>query len=78
MLVCLDTNIVIWGILEQSHSSQQEMIGRAKLFIENLTKSKARMMLPSPVVTELLLNVPIARSVPDYRNYHEALYCGIV
>jgi predicted nucleic acid-binding protein len=58
MLICLDTNIVIWGILEESHPSQKEMIGRAKILIEHLTKTKTKIMLPSPVVTELLINVP--------------------
>ena len=64
MLVCLDTNIVIWGILEQSHPSQTEMIGRAKLLIESLTKNKAKIMLPSPVVTELLINIPQENHAP--------------
>ncbi len=64
MLVCLDTHILIWGILGQAKATQQEMIDRAQRFLRFLDKEKARVLIPSTVVAELVWKVPEDRH-PD-------------
>lgn len=57
-LVCLDTQILIWGIQGYSRLSQQDMIPKAQAFIRHLEDQKHHVMIPSVVVAELLLGIP--------------------
>lgn len=59
-IVCFDTQVLIWGIQETSSSTQTEMIERAKHLIGQLSKSKARIIVPSVVIGEFLLGIPSA------------------
>ncbi len=58
LVVCLDTNIIIWGVKGESSSGQGPMVGRAKAFIAELEASKARIVVPAVVVAEALIKVP--------------------
>jgi predicted nucleic acid-binding protein len=60
--VCIDSNIVVWGIKKQATKGQEGMIPMAEAFIENLQTEKAILLIPAPVVTEILAPVP----VPDH------------
>lgn len=58
-LVCLDTQIIQWGVMKRASDSQsQQFISRASDFIVWLDKQKVDIILPSLIVGELL--VPIA------------------
>jgi len=49
-LVCLDTQVLIWGIQERAKSGQEEMIQRAKYLFSKFTHAKTKVLLPSIVV----------------------------
>jgi predicted nucleic acid-binding protein len=55
MLVCFDTNILIWGVREKSTAGQEHMIALAKEYIRGLSEIKARILLPTTVVAEYLI-----------------------
>lgn len=56
-IVCLDTNILIWGIKQQANPKQEHMISRAKDLIHTLEKSRSQVIIPSLVLAELLMPV---------------------
>ena len=58
-LVCLDTNLLIWGIQQQSKKGQEEMIPRTKIFIDSLAEDKETFVLvPTVVIAEYLMPIP--------------------
>ncbi len=58
-LVCLDTQILLWAIKEESSDPKNtNMIRWAKLFLRELDKwDDVRVMIPSVVVAELMIDV---------------------
>jgi hypothetical protein len=56
-LICFDNHVLIWGIKEQCIEGQEDMIARAKDFIDNLN-NETLVLIPSLVVAEFLMNVP--------------------
>ena len=54
-LVCLDTHYFCWGILLQSRESQKDMIPAAIEFFKWLDDTDAIIVVPTPIVTELLM-----------------------
>ncbi|MFZ2955916.1 MAG: PIN domain-containing protein [Candidatus Ozemobacteraceae bacterium] len=58
-IVVLDTQIMIWGVKGQATDGQEKMICRAKAYLQYLGKIKAKIMLPSVVVGEMLVSIPI-------------------
>ena len=57
-LVCLDTQILIWGVKGQASSGQEGMIPKAKSFLRYLDKSGIRSLVPAIVLAELLMPIP--------------------
>ncbi len=62
-LVCLDTNICIWGIKQQSSEGQDDNIRKAKHLIALLSKENAEVAIPAIVVAELLDKVSSSESI---------------
>ena len=60
-LVCLDTHILVWGILGKANPAQREMVDRAGRFLRSLDKSDSRIIVPALVVAELLVKVPVEK-----------------
>ena len=57
-VVCLDTNIVIWGVLKQKRDpNQQSFVDKSTALVKYLVKSKDIVLLPSVVVGELLVKI---------------------
>lgn len=56
-LICLDTNVVIWGILKECRNGEEIKLERAKSLIAQLAQSKDNILLPSIVVAETLAGV---------------------
>jgi predicted nucleic acid-binding protein len=50
----VDTHILIWGIKEQAEPGQEEMIERARQFIDQCKTEGTHILVPSVVVGELL------------------------
>lgn len=58
MKVCLDNNILIWGIRGIASLGQESMIGRAKVLLKELDDENAEVLIPAVVVAEFLTGVP--------------------
>jgi hypothetical protein len=56
--VCLDTQILIWGVKRQSEEGQEEMIKKAISFFKWLDKNDINSIIPTVVIGELLIRVP--------------------
>lgn len=63
-IICLDTQILIWGIQAFSSPTQTDMITKAKDLLALLKTKKIPTIIPSTVVFELLMNV----DSPTYSN----------
>ena len=57
-LICLDTQILIWGIRKHAELGQEGNIPRAENLIEILTRSKDNIIIPSIVCAEACAAVP--------------------
>lgn len=56
--VCLDNNILIWGIRGVSTPGQAGMISRTQALFQDLDESDADIIVPAVVVSEFLAGVP--------------------
>jgi len=57
-MICLDTQILIWGVKEDASPGQEAMIDKAKLFVRSATENGDSLLVPSVVVGELLMRIP--------------------
>ena len=60
-LVCLDTQIIIWGVKGEATQGQEHMPAKAKAFIAELAKSKVECIIPAIAVAECLFKAPQKR-----------------
>lgn len=51
-IVCLDTQVLIWGFREESSPGQEEMVARAKFLLKKLDHEKAKILIPSICLAE--------------------------
>jgi len=54
---CLDTQILIWGTKKQFSPGQEEKVKTASRFLEHLVENRTTVIVPVPVITELLAPV---------------------
>lgn len=59
MLYCVDTHMLIWGIKQQCTPGQEDMIERAKSFIGHCQLKGHKLLIPSVVVAEMLVGLPL-------------------
>jgi hypothetical protein len=57
-LVCIDSQIFVWGIKKQYSEGQGRMVPKTTRLLEHLDEQKIEILLPSPVITEVLTPVP--------------------
>lgn len=58
--VCLDANVCIWGIKRECSPGQEEMLEKAQQLLRQLGRTRKELLIPAPVVTELLCPVNTA------------------
>lgn len=58
-LVCLDTNILIWAIKEESTPGQEDLITKSTAFLQHLEDKEKKILLPTVVLTEFLFRLPV-------------------
>ena len=58
MTILIDSNIVIWGIKKQCTPGQENMIISAERFFDNAQENKIDILIPTPVVAEILSPEP--------------------
>ncbi len=54
-IICLDTNIVVWGIQKQSTPDRRENIPKAETLLNQLEANRDHVIIPAPVFAELLM-----------------------
>lgn len=69
-IVCLDTNILIWGIKKQATPGQENMILQAENFLKWLDQNKKKIIIPVPVISELLVPIPVEEHEPFLKTIH--------
>lgn len=72
----MDTHVLIWGIKGEAEPGQEDMIGLAQSFLEMLETRGVRVIVPSPVVFELLMRIPAsghAGIVDSFRSNFEVV-----
>lgn len=57
-LVCLDTQILIWGIKNEATAGQEALIPKAQAFLKHLDKNQVQVLIPSIVIAEFLMRIP--------------------
>ena len=57
-VVCLDTMILIWGVKRESTPGQELKIKNAVAFLKDLEEQGAQIIIPAPVLAEVLTRVP--------------------
>lgn len=55
--VCLDTNVVIWGLLKKATVGQEAMIRRAEALLQFLQQKKVSVIIPSVVLGESMVKL---------------------
>ena len=58
-VVCLDSQVIIWGIKRQAEHDQSDMIAIATDFIKHLSDEEYEVIVPSPVLSELMVRMPL-------------------
>lgn len=58
-LVCFDSHVLVWGVKEQATPGQEEMIPRTKAFIRKLQEDRIHVLIPSVVIAEFLMPIPL-------------------
>lgn len=58
MIVCIDTNILIWGIRKEASPGQEDNILYAKHFLKTLHNRDNNIIIPTPVIAELFTPLP--------------------
>lgn len=56
--VCVDTQLMIWGVKGESSANRIEMKKKAEHFIKSLIAENAKIVVPSVVLAEMMCNVP--------------------
>ena len=67
-VVCIDTQIIIWGLREYAEPSQTENIDRAKHLLRKLHDRGDKILVPSIVVAEVMAGV-----LDKDKNYYEKI-----
>ena len=58
-IVCVDTNVLIWGVKQECTPGQEDLLERAKHLLKQCQAAKDRVIVPAIVIGELLANLPL-------------------
>lgn len=67
-LICIDTHIVIWGILKEARPHDQAFIEKAEHFFEECSELNIKVIIPSVVLGEVLAGCEPSDK-PDFLQY---------
>lgn len=68
MRICLDTNVLIWGVQGESHPTQRHMIRRTKQCLEFWEEAKVDIIVPAIAASEFLCHFDSDREREAYAN----------
>src|SRR5438034_7627673 len=58
MIICIDSQIIIWGIKKQHTNGQESMVERAETFFKWADENEHEILIPTVVVAEVLAPEP--------------------
>jgi predicted nucleic acid-binding protein len=58
MIVCIDSQVIIWGIKHQSTDGQEDMKERASDFFQWVDKNDHEIIIPTVIIAEVLAPEP--------------------
>lgn len=58
MTICIDSQVIVWGIKKQPTKGQEEMVSKAEYFFEWVDNNGHEIILPTIVVAEVLAPEP--------------------
>lgn len=58
MTICIDSQIIVWGIKKQSSIGQEDMVLKAEAFFRWIDDSKHDVIIPTIVVAEVIAKEP--------------------
>ncbi|WP_164103570.1 type II toxin-antitoxin system VapC family toxin [Candidatus Laterigemmans baculatus] len=61
MKICLDTNVLIWGVRGAASPGQDEMVQYARNALMRMSVERAEMAIPTPVMSEYLVDSDTGR-----------------
>jgi predicted nucleic acid-binding protein len=71
MSVCLDTNVLVWGVQKKATPNRVAMIERAERFLTWLAGEKETIVVPSVVLGEFLSGVPKSEHAGALSAFHD-------
>ena len=69
-IVSVDTNILIWGIKNTASKGQEHMITQGQDFFKWLDDNKFKVIIPVPIITELLAPIGTDKHEDFLRTLH--------
>ena len=69
MILCIDAQIFVWGIKNQSSEGQEDMVSKAITFFKWVDENKHDILFPTPVIAEILIPEPVEK----HANYLEII-----
>lgn len=70
-IICVDTNILIWGVKREATPGQEIMIERANYFLDKSQEEGLKFILPSLVLGEIMARTPPEKAMDFYRVMHK-------
>ena len=58
-MICIDTNVLIWGVQGAARAAQTAMIDRTRRWLARLARENEQIMVPAVVVGEYLHGFPL-------------------
>jgi len=53
-IICLDSQIIIWGVRKKATSGQEEMLAKAELFLKTCENDGVKIIIPTIVIGEIM------------------------
>jgi predicted nucleic acid-binding protein len=76
MKICLDTQILVWGIRETSTPGQEGNIAYAKRLLDTLRGEGNEIIVPAIVIAEILTALPVEVHAMTMNLFDQAFECA--
>jgi predicted nucleic acid-binding protein len=58
MILCIDSNVIIWGIKKQATSGQESLVEQAEYFFQWVDENEHQIIIPTVALAEILAREP--------------------
>lgn len=70
-IICVDTNVLIWGVRKEAKPEQQHMLHRVQVLLDDLKKRDARIIVPAPAMQEFLIGCSSATRMAQLKALNQ-------